>query len=461
MFHSRERHAKTSAHETALACLEAGITAALPETVVDSTMALEGETLRVQDSEYDLERFDEILVLGGGKATGGVAAALVDLLESRIDGGVVVTTAPDQEAIGPVTVREGDHPSPSQRNVEATQELLEQADAAGERTLVLAAITGGASALLCAPANGLSLSALRQTTDALLESGASIHEINAVRKHCSAIKGGRLARRAAPATVLTLAVSDVVGDDPSVIGSGPTVADPSTFDDAVAVLERYGIRDEVPAEVREHLEGGTSGEVEETPDESELAVANADWHALANGRTAIEAAREVARERGYESLVLSSRLTGEAREVGRVHAAIGAEIEADGDPIEPPAVVLSGGEVTVTVDGTDDSQGDGGIGGPNQELALAAGLEFAASETGAVLASVDTDGIDGPTDAAGAMVDGETIGVGDEAMARRALAENDVYGLLEKQGALLETGYTGTNVNDLRVLVVASETSRA
>lgn len=319
---------------------------------------------------------------------------------------------------------------------------------------MLAAITGGASALCCAPADGLSLGALQETTDALLESGASIDEINAVRKHCSAIKGGQLARRAAPATVLTLAVSDVVGDDPSVIGSGPTVPDSSTFADAVAVLERYGLRDEVPSSVLERLESGAAGELEETPDESDLAAANADWHPLANGRTAVDAAREVARERGYKPLVLSSRLTGEAREVGRVHAAIGAEIAADGDPIEPPAVVLSGGEVTVTVDGTDDDRGDGGTGGPNQELALAAGLEFAAGGTEAVLASVDTDGIDGPTDAAGAIVDGETIGPEDEAAARRALAANAVYGSLEEHGALLEPGYTGTNVNDLRALVV-------
>lgn len=477
MFHQHDRHATTPAHETALDALEAGITATLPETVVDSAVALEDETLRVHDREYDLERFDEIVVLGGGKATGGVVAALVDLLETRIDDGVVVTTAPDGESIGPVAVREGDHPTPSQRNVDATRDLLERADAAGERTLVLAAITGGASALLCAPAEGLSLAELRATTDALLESGASIDEINAVRKHCSAIKGGRLARRAAPATVLTLAISDVVGDDPSVIGSGPTVPDSSTFADAVSVLERYDLREEVPEAVGEHLGRGAAGELEETPDDSDSAVADADedWHCLANGRTAVDAARDAARERGYDPLVLSSRLTGEAREVGRVHAAIGAEIAADGDPIDPPAIVLSGGEVTVTVGGDEDggdSCGDGnggnsgsggsnGSGGPNQELALAAALEFAASETEAVLASVDTDGIDGPTDAAGAIVDGETIDSEEEAAAKRALAANDAYGLLEDLDALLETGYTGTNVNDLRVLVVADETSRA
>jgi glycerate 2-kinase len=453
MFDDTPHRTTSPRHETALACLEAGIRASLPETVVDSMLEIGDETLRIGETAYDLERFDEIVILGGGKATGGLATALVELLDARVTDGVVVTTAPETEAIGPVSVREGDHPTPSERNVEATEELLAQADAAGERTLVLAAITGGASALLCAPADGLSLAELRTTTDALLESGASIHGINAVRKHCSAIKGGQLVRRAAPATVLTLAISDVVGDDPSVIGSGPTVPDPSTFDDALAVLERYGLRESVPERVSEHLERGAAGEREETPTDAEGPVATAadDWHCLANGRTAIDAAREVARERGSDPLVLSSRLTGEAREVGGVHAAIGAEIEADGDPVEPPAVVLSGGEVTVTVDNGTET----GSGGPNQELALAAALGLAADGTSAVLASVDTDGIDGPTDAAGAIVDDETIGDGDEAAARDALARNDAYGFLDRTGRLLEPGYTGTNVNDLRVLVVA------
>jgi glycerate 2-kinase len=455
MFEDTASRATSPSYETALACLDAGIEASLPENVVEIAVQIDGETLRVGERAYNLERFDEILVLGGGKATGGLATALVKRLGSRVTGGVVVTTAPETETIGPVSVREGDHPTPSARNVEATEELLARADRAGDRTLVLAAITGGASALLCAPAEGLSLAELQGTTDALLESGASIHEINAVRKHCSAIKGGRLARRSAPATVVTLAISDVVGDDPSVIGSGPTVPDSSTFDDALAVLERYGLRSSVPASVRTHLERGAAGEGEETPDAADSAVvdAAADWHPLANGRTAIEAAREVARERGYDPLVLSSRLTGEAREVGTVHAAIGTEIVADGDPIEPPAVVLSGGEVTVTVGSGDEADG-GGTGGPNQELALAAALGFAADETDAVLASVDTDGIDGPTDVAGAIVDGETTGDGNEAAARDALARNDVYGFLDRVDALLEPGYTGTNVNDLRVLVV-------
>jgi len=440
MFADRVTHARTDAHETALEALEAGIEAALPETVLERAVSVEGDTVGIDGTEYDRSAYDRLVVLGGGKAAGGVARALEDVLE--VDDGVVVTT--DGVTCDRVDVLEGDHPTPSERNVAGTERVLECARDADETTLVLAVVTGGASALWTAPADGLTLVDLQATTETLLESGASIDEVNAVRKHCSAIKGGGFARVASPATVATLAISDVVGDDPSVIGSGPTVADPSTFADAIGVLEAYDLRERVPDGVLERLEAGAVGALEETPGRGDPAVDRTDWHLLANGRTAIEAAREVARGRGYETAVLSSRVRGEAREAGRFHAAVAEEILEAGDPVSPPAVVLSGGEVTVTVRGE-------GTGGPNQELALAAALEFAEGGTDAVLASVDTDGIDGPTDACGAIVDGD---LEDAERAGRALADNDVYGALEGEGAILETGYTGTNVNDLRVIVL-------
>ena len=440
MFSDRAAHARTDAHKTALEALEAGIEATLPETVLERTVNVEGDTLLIDGREYDLSAYDRLVVLGGGKAAGGVARALEDALE--VDDGVVVTTA--GATCDRIEVREGDHPTPSERNVTETERVLECARESDGDTLLLAVVTGGASALWAAPADSLTLSDLQATTEALLESGASIDEVNAVRKHCSAIKGGRLARVGAPATVVTLAISDVVGDDPSVIGSGPTVPDPSTFADALAVLEDYDLRGRVPEAVLERLEAGRAGDLKETPGKDDPAFDRVDWHLLANGRTAIEAACEVAGERGYETAVLSSRVRGEAREAGRFHAAVAEEILEAGDPVSPPAVVLSGGEVTVTV------RGDG-VGGPNQELALAAALEFAEEDTDAVLASVDTDGIDGSTDACGAIVDGE---FGDPGEARRALEDNDAYSALEKAGAILETGYTGTNVNDLRVVVL-------
>lgn len=446
---SHPRRDRSDAHETALACLEAGITASLPETLVESVVTLSDDTLAIGDeATYDLDTYDRLVILGGGKASGGLAMALESLLGDRIDEGVVVST--DDPNLDHVRGYTGDHPNPSDRNVAGTERVLEIASDADEGTLILAPITGGASALLCAPADGLSLSDVQATTDALLESGAAIDEINAVRKHVSAIKGGHLARVASPATVATLAISDVVGDDPSVIGSGPTVPDRSTFADALDVLDRYDIRESVPDPVVDRLERGAADEIEDTPDESSSAFDRTGYHLLANTRTALEAASEVATTHGYDPLLLSSRVRGEAREAGQIHAAIAEEMVVGGDPISPPAVVLSGGEVTVTV------RGDG-TGGPNQELALAAAIEFADHGTPAVLASVDTDGVDGPTDACGAIVDDETLADTDLRTARDALDDNDAYGFLSDLDAVLETGYTGTNVNDLRVIVVNGE----
>ena len=477
MFENRSTHPTNRPRSIALECLEAGVTATLPARVVPDRVSLEGTTLSVLETTYDLVDVDRVLVVGGGKASGGVAQALESIFEPALEDGrlgaltgVVVSSSPaDTEH---VEVRRGDHPTPTERNHEATQDVLELAETAGENDLVLAAITGGASALLTAPANGITVVELATTTDALLESGASIDEINAVRKHCSAIKGGQLARAATPATVVTLAISDVVGDDPSVIGSGPTVLDPSTFADARAVCRRYGLGDRLPSSVRRHLDRGVAGDVPETPNEDDSWVSAADWHCLAGTRTAIEAAEARAQERGYRTCVLSSRVRGEAADVGRLHGAMAAELVLEGDPIEPPAVVLSGGEVTVSVAdrSADTSAREPGVGGPNQELVLASALEMhdhsLSNERGsadgtpmAVLASIDTDGIDGPTDACGGIVDDQTFAGRDEGAvtaARAALERHDAYTALEDLDSLLETGYTGTNVNDVRVLVVDS-----
>jgi hydroxypyruvate reductase len=429
----------SQARETALACLRAGIRAAHPEQVVADAVELDGETLRIGEERYDLAAYDEVVVIGGGKAADGVADALEAILGSRLAAGAVVTTDPP-ERDGVVERLRGDHPVPSERGVEGARRVVELAREAGERTLVLAVITGGASALLPAPAEGISLADLQTTTDALLESGAEIGELNAVRKHLSALKGGRLAETAAPATVVTLAFSDVVGNDLSVIGSGPTSPDDSTFGEALDVLDRYGL--DVPAAVRERLERGAGGDVGETPGPGDAVFDRVHTHVLADTYTALAAARDVARERGYETCVLSSRIRGEAREAAKSHVGIAEECLATGNPVEPPAVLLSGGEVTVTVSGD-------GAGGPNQEFALAAALEL---PRGVTLASVDTDGHDGSSDAAGALVDAATVD--SVADARAALSNNDSGGYLAGRDALLRTGPTGTNVNDARVVVV-------
>jgi len=437
---NRAALARSDTHELVLDCLAAGIEAARPERVLADALSLSGDQLRIGGDVYDLDAYDDVLVVGGGKAAGQVATALESLLGDTLDGGVVVTDDPVET--GRVDVVEGSHPVPNEAGAGGARRVLDRATDADERTLVVAVITGGGSALLPAPAGDLSLADARETTTLLLECGATIDEINAVRKHLSAIKGGRLAAAAAPATVATLAFSDVVGDDPGVIASGPTAPDPTTFDDALAVLDRYDLA--VPAPVRDHLEAGATGDREETPG-PDADFGHVRYHLLADAWTALDAARAVADDAGYETLVFSSRVRGEAREQGLAHAAVAEEAVASGNPVEPPAVVLSGGETTVTV------RGDGS-GGPNQEFALRAALELPDS---VVLGTVDTDGRDGGTDAAGALVDGETITDTEAAaLARDALDDNDAEPFLADRDALVWTGQTGTNVNDLRVLVV-------
>jgi len=452
VFENRATHARSAAHEVALDCLTAGIRGADPERATREALALTGADLEIatgKRSLVDLSAFDRVLVVGGGKAAPGVVRALEARLGDRISDGVIVVPADDPavgEPIGAVALAAGGHPVPTADGADATDRLLEFADSADASTLVLSVVTGGASALLASPAGALTVDDLRDVTSTLLDAGADIEALNAVRKHCSRVKGGRLAAAAAPATVLTLAVSDVVGDPPSVIGSGPTAPDATTYDDALDVLSRYAV--EAPA-VREHLEAGAAGERPETPGPADPAVAEVPTHVVAGARTAIDAAAAAAEERGYQPCVLSSRVRGATRASAPTHVAVVTEAAAAGDPVDPPAVFLSGGETTV------DVQGDG-AGGPNTEFALAAALSLASGVDNAadevVVAAVDTDGRDGATDAAGGLVDAGTVT--DRAAARGALARNDSLGYLDDQEAALVTGPTGTNVNDLRVLVV-------
>jgi hydroxypyruvate reductase len=450
--------------------VDAGVDAARPERVVADRLRVDDDGLVVTDAagvahRYDLAAHDRVLVVGGGKAAAGLVRGLHDLLGDRIDEGAVVVPADDAATVGPVRLLPGDHPTPSERGADSTREVLSLAASATADDLVLAVVTGGGSALLAAPAEGVSLPDLAATTDALLAAGADIAELNAVRKHCSAVKGGGLARAAAPATVAGLVVSDVVGDDLGVVASGPTAPDATTYDDALAVLDRYDRA--VPDGVRDHLARGAAGEVAETARADDPAFDRCRTHVLANGRTALRAAAERAQVEGVEATTLTAFLDGEARETGRTLAAVAREVATGEGPATPPAVLLAGGETTVTVAGD-------GTGGPNQELALAAALSFGAwaGGTGATgtakregdgdgrdgplpvaLAAVDTDGLDGSTDAAGALVDATTVG-GDREAAREALAANDALPFLDARTALVETGPTGTNVNDLVVVVV-------
>ncbi len=439
MIENREQIADSRACDLALDCIEVGIEAADPKTVVPDSVSLNGDTLTVAGATYDISEYERVLVAGGGNAAATVASALEGVLGDRISGGVVVTDNPTETEH--VSVLPGDHPVPRERGVRSTRELLTVADEATEDDLVLAVITGGGSALLPAPAAGISLADLQQTTESLLASGATIHEINAVRKHLSDVKGGQLAATLSPATVVGVILSDVVGNDLDVIASGPITPDASTYDDALDVIDRYDV--DVPDAVTERLCRGADGEIAETPSEDDRAFERVYPHVVADGHTALESAAAVARERGYEPLVLSSRVRGEAREAAKTMAAIAEECAATGTPVEPPTVLLSGGETTVTLSGD-------GSGGPNQEFALSAALELV--EPGVTVASVDTDGIDGTSETAGGIVEADAEIPLHEA--RDALEDNDVGGFLERRDGVIVTGPTNTNVNDLRVLVV-------
>lgn len=434
MFESIDDLASTPPHEHALDCLQAGIEAVQPARAVDRHCSVTNGTLRIRDSEYDLSAYDSVRIVGGGKAADGLAAALESLLGEQLTGGVVVTDEHTAETER-VSVRIGDHPVPTEASVRGTTRVLEAARNATDRTLLIAPITGGGSALLCAPPSGLSVDDIRSVTEQLLDAGASIDETNTVRRICSRIKGGGLARVAQPARTVGILLSDVVGDDPSVIASGPTTPSDTGAEDALEILDRYDLN--APA-VREWLR---------TVDPDSSAAIEPDNHVIAAGRDAIDAARQTATDHGYETCVLSAGIEGDAAAAGRFHAAIGTEAVTTGDPVAPPAVILSGGETTVRVTG-------GGTGGPNQEFALAAasGLPHRV-----VLGAVDTDGRDGSTDAAGALVDGRTVSESDADAARAALDDNDSYGFLDPKGRLLRSGATGTNVNDLRVIVVPTE----
>jgi hydroxypyruvate reductase len=346
-----------------------------------------------------------------------------------------------------IELQQSGHPVPDERGVAGAERIAQIAAAAARDDLVICLISGGASALLPLPADGITLQEKQDTTRLLLASGVTIHQINTVRKHISRIKGGQLARLAAPARVESLLLSDVIGDDLDVIGSGPTAPDASTFAAAGAVLDRYQIRHRVPASVRHRIEQGERGEIPETPKPADPLFARVRNTVVGGNRLALAAAARAARQLGYRTLILSSTIEGETREIARMHGAIAREIATAGRPIRPPACIITGGETTVTI------QGDG-LGGRNQEFTLAAALEIAGFD-GVVVFSAGTDGTDGPTDAAGAIADGETLARNPDA--RLYLDRNDSYHYFQSLGDLVVTGPTNTNVMDVRLILVASE----
>jgi glycerate 2-kinase len=408
----------------ALQIFRAALNASDPYAAVLRHLKFDGRTLIAGRRRYRMADFDRIQVIGAGKASAAMARAVEHVLGRLIKGGVVSVPDGTDSKLRRVELNPAGHPIPDERGEHGAQRILKIAREAGPRDLLICVISGGASALMPAPPPLLTLAAKQEITRKLLNAGATIHELNTVRKHLSLIKGGQLAAAAAPACVLSLILSDVIGDDLDVIGSGPTVGDSSTAAQAESVLRKFGVS--VP-----------DGVLLETPK-----VAQAQNLIVGSNRLAMDAAAAKAKELGYRTLVLSSSVDGETREIARMHAAIVKEILTAGRPVRRPACLLSGGETTVTVRGK-------GLGGRNQEFVLAAAIALEGFAPVTIF-SAGTDGLDGPTDAAGAIADERTPLAG----AREFLDDNDSYHFFEKLDALVKTGPTGTNVMDVRILLV-------
>lgn len=411
---------------------------------VDPETLIRKETADVRNV-YEKGRFKRLVVIGFGKASFGMARAIEEGFSEKISDGLIITKYGHGGTLGRIKTREAAHPIPDYAGLRATEEVLSLLRSVEEKTLVVTLISGGGSALLVRPAEGVSLSQKQKTTDLLLRSGADIHEVNTVRKHISAVKGGRLAEAAHPARMLVFIISDVLGDSLDVIASGPTSPDPSTYKDAHEVLLRRGMLNEVPGAVKEFISQGMRGERPETPKPGSPVFSSVENTIVGTNSLALGAAKEKAAALGLEVEVLTSELKGEAREAGRWLAKKALEAKEKG---RRNLCLISGGETTVTVKGK-------GKGGRNMELALSFALEIE-GKGGISLLSGGTDGTDGPTDSAGAVVDGLTA-----VRARQmgldplsSLGENDSYGFFEKTGGLLKTGPTGTNVMDVEIALI-------
>jgi glycerate 2-kinase len=426
----------------------AGLDAVDPERAVRKYVRRKGNQLSVGDRSYALDRFKRILLIGAGKGTAPMAKALEGILGDHLTEGWIVVKYGYGMPLEKIHTMEAGHPIPDEAGLRATEEVLDQIRACTGQDLIICAFSGGGSALLPAPSPAINLDQKQETTRLLLDSGATINEINAIRKHLSRSKGGWLAKTAYPATLVSLILSDVIGDRLDVIASGPTVPDESTFNDCTSIIERYDLVDRLPETVAEYFQQGGAGMVPETPKAGDPAFSRVQNLIVGNNRNALLAAQEQALSLGYKTMVLSSQIEGEAREVAQVFAGIGKEICQAGLPISPPACVLAGGEPTVTIKGK-------GKGGRNQELALACAISIDGWDR-IFLLSAGTDGTDGPTDAAGAIVTGLTC-----RRARQAdlnpysyLLANDSYSFFESLGDLVKTGPTRTNVMDIICMLV-------
>lgn len=400
-----------------------------------------------KEHRVDLDAFKRIFLIGAGKASASMARAFETILGSRIAKGIIITKYGHILPLRHIDTTEAGHPVPDRNGIEGTRKICDLLKGSEGEDLVIFILSGGGSSLLPFPADGITLEEKQEATQLLLVCGADITEINTIRKHISQIKGGCLARWAYPSTVLAFILSDVVGNPLEVIGSGPTVPDPSTFEEALKIVEKYNLLETIPASILDYLSLGKEGSVKETPKPGDVVFDKVTNILIGSNLLALKAARIEAQSRGFNTLILSSSVVGETREAARFHAAIARELVSTGNPVPKPACILSGGETTVTVKGH-------GLGGRNQEFALAGALEIGGLEQ-VVLLSGGTDGTDGPTDAAGAIADHTTLGRArlKGLDPKEHLENNDAYPFFKGLGDLLITGPTYTNVMDVRILL--------
>jgi glycerate 2-kinase len=431
--------------------LNAGLTAVDPRMAIEKLVIRQGNYLAVDGHLYDFNHYKRVLVVGFGKAAVPMAAAMQDLLGEKLTAGIVISKHIDanfgSRPASKIQVTTGSHPVPDQASITATRSLLELSRNCSNEDLVICLISGGGSALCTLPVEEVSLDDMQALTRLLLKSGAEIGEINTLRKHLDRVKGGGLARWLFPAQVVTLIVSDVIGSPLEVIASGPTVADPSTFEEAIQILRKYNLTQEIPGSILSHLQKGLTDHRLESVKPGDPAFERVQNLVIASNYQAAQAAAEEARRRGFNTQILTTYLHGEAAQAGMFLASILKQMALTGEPFARPACVICGGETTVTVRGA-------GLGGRNLEAALGSVYDLAGVDESA-LVTLGTDGEDGPTDAAGALVTGETLGKARNLQVTplQFLANNDSYHFFEQVGGLIKTGPTGTNVNDLAFLL--------
>ena len=432
----------------------AGVEAVNPYRLVLEAVRLDDRSLKIENISYDLNHFKNIIVIGGGKATAPMAQAIESILGRFITDGRIIVKYGHAAKLKRIKVMEASHPVPDEAGVKGTEEIIRMLKQADEDTLVICLISGGASALLVSPADSITLGDKKIVTELLLNAGASIDELNTVRKHLSQVKGGRLARIASPATVVSLILSDVIGDRLDVIASGPTVPDPTTFQNAMAAIEKYSLKDRLPAKVLKLLMQGVKRKIKDTPKGAESFFKKTKAVVIGSLKHAVASAREKAISLGFSAEVVTDELRGEARDAARYLAARAVEVQNSLSKGAKPCCLISGGETTVTVKGN-------GLGGRNQELSLSFAMEIEGIK-GIALLSAGIDGIDGPTDAAGAIVDGNTTALAREfdIIPEIYLENNNSYNFFKRLDSVskrsyhLITGPTGTNVMDMQIICV-------